>query len=63
MKQRIIWPPGSFPDQHIDRGYENRDNQIETMRARYQALWLEFEPDQTGTFEVAVTTEASSAML
>ena len=54
---------GSFADYNIDRGYENRDNQSETMRARYQALWLEFEPDQTGTFEVAVTTEASSAML
>lgn len=53
---------GSFSNHNIDRGYENRDNQSETMRARYQALWLEYEPDQTGTFEVAITTE-SDAML
>ena len=53
---------GSFANHNIDRGYENRDNQSETMRARYQALWLEYEPDQTGTFEVAITTE-SDAML
>ena len=53
---------GTFSNYNIDRGYENRDNQSEAMRARYQALWLEFEPDQNGTFEVAVTTE-SDAML
>ena len=49
---------GSLQAFDIDRGYENRDNQDEFRRARYSALWLEYTPDQNGTFEVAVTTES-----
>jgi hypothetical protein len=44
----------------IDRGYENRDNQSSTMRARYQALWLEFTPANSGDYEVAVTAETDN---
>jgi len=41
----------------ILRGYENRDNQSETMRARHAGLWLEFAPDSTGAqvWEIAIT--------
>lgn len=42
----------------VDQSYENRDNQSETMRTRYQALWLEITPAQSGDFEVSVTAES-----
>lgn len=48
---------GSLKGFDIDRGYENRDNQSETMRARYQALWMEFTPANSGNYEVAITAE------
>jgi hypothetical protein len=49
---------GSLQAFDIDRGYENRDNQSETKRTRSSALWLEYTPNQNGTFEVAITTES-----
>lgn len=54
---------GEFSKYDIYIGFENRDNQSETKRTRYQALWLEFTPSQTGTFQAAITTEADSAVL
>lgn len=49
---------GSLQAFDIDRGYENRDNQSETMRSRYSALWAEFTPGSSATFEIAITCEA-----
>ena len=48
---------GSLQDFDINRSYENRDNQSETMRSRYQALWLDITPAAAGDFEVSVTAE------
>ncbi len=49
---------GSLQAFDIDRGYENRDNESETMRSRYSALWAEFTPATTATYEIAITCEA-----
>ena len=49
---------GSLQAFDIDRGYENRDNQSETMRSRNSALWAEFTPATTATYEIAITCEA-----
>jgi len=49
---------GSLKAFNISRGYENRDNQSETMRTRYQALWMQFTPVNSGNYEVAVTAES-----
>lgn len=51
---------GSLQAFDIDRGYENRDNQSETLRSRYSALWAEFTPDVTASYEIAITCEADS---
>ena len=51
---------GSLQAFDIDRGYENSDNQSETMRARYQALWAEVTPAETGDYEIAATAEADA---
>ena len=53
---------GSLKAFDIGRGYENRDNQSETMRARHQALWMEFTPANPGDYEVAVTAEADTVI-
>tara|TARA_R110000751_G_scaffold83600_1_gene167703 strand:- start:2756 stop:3397 length:642 start_codon:yes stop_codon:yes gene_type:complete len=49
---------GSLQAFDIDRGYENRDNESETMRSRNTALWAEFTPATTATYEIAITCEA-----
>ena len=49
---------GSMKAHDIDRSYENRDNQSETLRTRYQALWLELTPENSGNYEASITTEA-----
>jgi hypothetical protein len=51
---------GSLKEFDINRGYENSDNQSETMRARYQALWAEITPTETGNYEIAATAEAEA---
>lgn len=51
---------GSLQAFDIDRGYENSDNQSETMRTRYQALWAEITPTQSGNYEIAATAEAEA---
>jgi hypothetical protein len=51
---------GSLQAFDISRGYENRDNESQTMRSRYQALWAEFTPATTATYEIAITCEADS---
>jgi hypothetical protein len=60
----IVWTgtiaAGSLQGFDIDRGYENSDNQSETMRARYQALWAEVTPAETGNYEIAATAEADA---
>ena len=53
---------GSLQAFDIDRGYENSDNQSETMRARYQALWAEVTPAETGNYEIAATAEADAVL-
>ena len=49
-----------FTDFGINRGYENRDNQLEVSRLRNSALWLEFKAGSSGaaSWEVAFTIEA-----
>ncbi len=54
---------GAFSQYDIYLAFENRDNQSETKRTRHQALWLEFTPSASGTFQAAITTEADSAVL
>lgn len=49
---------GSLQSFDINRGYANSDNQSETMRTRYQALWAEVTPTQTGSYEIAITAES-----
>ncbi len=49
---------GSLQAFDIDRGYENRDNEDRTMRSRNTALWAEFTPATTATYEIAITCEA-----
>ena len=51
---------GSLQAFDIDRGYENRDNQYETMRTRNTALWAEFIPATTADYEIAMTCEADN---
>ncbi len=51
---------GSLQAFDIDRGYENRDNQYETMRTRNTALWAEFVPATTADYEIAMTCEADN---
>jgi len=53
---------GSLQAFDIDRGYENSDNQSKTMRARYQALWAEVTPAETGNYEIAATAEADAVL-
>jgi hypothetical protein len=51
---------GSLQAFDIDRGFENRDNQSETLRSRHAGLWAEFTPATTATYEIAITCEADS---
>lgn len=47
----------------MDRRYENRDNQNETTRLAYDALWLEFTPQaeaSNATWELGFTIEPAS---
>lgn len=53
---------GSLQAFNINRGYENSDNQSETMRARYQALWAEITPTENGNYEIAMTAEADAIL-
>ena len=44
----------------LGRGYENRDNQLEVDRLRYNALWLEFTPGAgtAASWEISITVDA-----
>ncbi len=56
---------GIFKEYDLGRGYENRDNQSQTMRCRHTAMWLELNPgagdpeeDNSQVWEVSYTVEA-----
>jgi hypothetical protein len=56
---------GIFKEYELGRGYENRDNQSQSMRCRHSALWLELNPaadegegDNSQVWEVSYTVEA-----
>lgn len=51
---------GSLKAFDIDQQYENRDNQDVVMRTRRGALWLEITPDNSGNYEVSITTESDA---
>lgn len=53
---------GSFADYDLYIGFENADNQSETLRMRNQALWLEFTADKNSTFQAAITTEMDALL-
>jgi hypothetical protein len=56
---------GVLKEYDLGRGYENRDNQSQTMRCRHTALWLELNTttddpsgDNSQVWEVSYTVEA-----
>jgi hypothetical protein len=56
---------GDYIQFDINRAYENKDNQSETMRCRYSALWLEVLTVGGGesfTYEIAYTCRADATI-
>jgi hypothetical protein len=56
---------GDYVQFDINRAYENKDNQSETMRCRYSALWLEVLTvggAESLTYEIAYTCRADATI-
>lgn len=53
---------GAFAAYDLYIGFENSDNQSETLRMRHQALWLEITMGSSTTLQAAITTESDTVL-
>lgn len=53
---------GAFAAYDLYIGFENSDNQSETLRMRHQALWLEITMGSSTTMQAAITTESDTVL-